>query len=195
MSLVQLLEWNQALKFYHGQAQRHSLELAKKESLDLVHRIVFANHCSIHLLPWKQLKSILHSRQDSCGITPVRACVYSLNVFLRECTPWTCVSSFALYSWFLMASSTPYPDRNTFFSLGFWRKKGKFVNNKAGGSVYLMKPHLHWQQTVSIDLWGSINSHLVLSPVYKPSDDNQLSTAWPHILEIKSKRCSLLRWA
>lgn len=47
---VQLLELNQALKFYHGLTQRHSLEFAKEESLDLVHRIVLANHCSVHLL-------------------------------------------------------------------------------------------------------------------------------------------------
>lgn len=46
-----------------------------------------------------------------------------LTVYIPVCAPWTCVSSFALYSWLLMASSTPYPDRWTFSPLGFWTER------------------------------------------------------------------------
>lgn len=50
-SVVQLLERIQALNFYHGLTQSHSLKFAKKESLDLVHRIILSDHCSINLRP------------------------------------------------------------------------------------------------------------------------------------------------
>lgn len=50
-SVVQLLELIQALNFYHGLTQSHSLQFAKKESLDLVHWIILSDHCGIHLRP------------------------------------------------------------------------------------------------------------------------------------------------
>lgn len=51
VSLVQFLDLIQALNFYHGLTRSHSLEFAKKESLDLVHGIILSNHCSVHLRP------------------------------------------------------------------------------------------------------------------------------------------------
>lgn len=122
---MQFLDLIQALNFYHRLTQSHSLEFAKKESLNLIHWIILSDHCSIHLRPWNHNQLTRFSSQDSSGITTLWACVYRLCVFLGVCTPWTCVSSFALYSWLLMASSTPYPDRYTFFPLDFCRRRRK----------------------------------------------------------------------
>lgn len=124
-SVVQFLDLIQALNFYQRLTQSHSLEFAKKESLNLIHWIILSDHCSIHLRPWNHNQLTRFSSQDSSGITTLWACVYRLCVFLWVCTPWTCVSSFALYSWLLMASSTPYPDRYTFFPLDFCRRRRK----------------------------------------------------------------------
>jgi len=49
--------------------QSYSLEFAKKESLDLIHRIVLSNHCSVHLLPWNNNQLTWYSCQGSSGIT------------------------------------------------------------------------------------------------------------------------------
>lgn len=138
---AQCSSWNESKLFYLGLTQNHSLEFAKEKSLDLVHWIVLSDHCSVHLRPWKHNQLTRYSQQDSSGITPLcaMACVYIYSVCSCVCAPWTCVSSFALYSWFLIASSTPYPERWTFFSLGFYRKR----NRCCGDHLYLQ---FVWQQ-------------------------------------------------
>lgn len=69
-SVVQFLELCQALNFYHRLTQSHSLQFAKKESLDLVHWIILSDHCSIHLRPWNHNQLTPYSHQESSGITP-----------------------------------------------------------------------------------------------------------------------------
>lgn len=49
--VAQFLELIQALNFYHELTQSHLLKFAKKESLDLVHRIILSDHRSINLSP------------------------------------------------------------------------------------------------------------------------------------------------
>lgn len=150
---MQFLDRIQALNFYHRLTQSHSLEFAKKESLDLIHWIILSDHCSIHLRPWNHNQLTRFSSQDSSGITTLWACVYRLCVFLWVCTPWTCVSSFALYSWLLMASSTPYPDRYTFFPLDFCRRRRK--KRKDGLITYLKL--CHTQKTLNCKLIAFAN--------------------------------------
>lgn len=50
-SVVKFLETVQASNFYPGLIQSHLLKFAKKESLDLIHRIVLSDHCSVNLRP------------------------------------------------------------------------------------------------------------------------------------------------
>lgn len=93
----------------------HLLKFAKKKSLDLVHWIILSDHCSINLCPWNHHQLACYSQSlllyhNDKEYPSACMCVY---------IPWTCVSSFALYSWLLMANSTPYPDRYTFLGPGF----------------------------------------------------------------------------
>lgn len=62
----------------------HLLKFAKKESLDLVHWVIFSDHCSINLRPCNHNQLACHSHEDSCGITITTACL-SLPVCLCVC--------------------------------------------------------------------------------------------------------------
>lgn len=88
-SVAQFLELIQALNFSHGLTQSHSLQFAKKESLDLVHWIILSDHCSIHLRPWNHNQFTRYSHQYSPGITRSGACVYRQSVI--PCTLDLCV--------------------------------------------------------------------------------------------------------
>lgn len=113
----------------------HSLQFTKQEPLDLVHGILLSHHRSVALRPWNHKSTnLLFTRgllwlYTAAGMCVCRRCAL--------CVPWTCVSSFALYSWLLMASSTPYPDRYTLLPLGFWRKQSKKVRGRSCTSQVL----------------------------------------------------------
>lgn len=75
-SVVKFLDLIQALNFYHRLTRTHLLEFAKKESLDLIHRIILSDHCSIHLRPCNHNQLPRFSSQDSFRITTLWPCVY-----------------------------------------------------------------------------------------------------------------------
>lgn len=69
----------------------HLLKFAKKESLDLIHWVIFSDHCRVNLRPCNHNQLACYSHEDSSGITRidskfscacVRVCTLDLCVIL-----------------------------------------------------------------------------------------------------------------
>lgn len=68
----------------------HLLKFAKKESLDLIHWVIFSDHCCINLRPCNHNQLACYSHEDSSGITTMTAGL-SVPVCICVCTLDLCV--------------------------------------------------------------------------------------------------------
>lgn len=66
----------------------HLLKFAKKESVDLIHWVIFSDHCSINLCPCNHNQLACYSHEDSSVITTMTEC---FSVRVRVCTLDLCV--------------------------------------------------------------------------------------------------------